>query len=281
MKKIISIITALTLCLAVFTACGNSDDKTNSLEQQGALGVSGTVSTAGSTSTEKVIGALIEAFTIENPNVAITYDPTGSSAGITSTKENTCDIGLSSRALKDTETGLDAKTFAIDGIAIVVNKENPVTDLTVEQIMKLATGEIKNWSEVGGEDREVVLIGREPGSGTRDGFETIVDVKEKCKYMQELNSTGAVIAAVSANPNAFGYASESAVGDTVKPVSVGGVMPNKDTILDGSYVIQRPFILMTNQEKTQSAAAQAFIDFCMSEKASDIILNSGVVPPAK
>lgn len=237
----------------------------------------------GSTSVEKVVGAFIEAFMAENSGVDVTYDPTGSGAGITGAAEGTLDIGLSSRALKDDEAagGLTATTFALDGIAIIVNSENTVEDLTLEQIKGLATGEITNWSEVGGPDMPVVLVGREAGSGTRDGFESIVDVKDACKYDQELTSTGAVIAGVAANPNAFGYASLSAVDDTVKAVTVEGVAASEATVQDGTYKIQRPFVFVTKDGAELSEAAQAFIDFATSDAASELIVNAGAVPVAK
>ena len=242
--------------------------------------VSGSVTTGGSTSVEKVILSLSEAFMQENPDVDITYDPTGSGAGITGASDGTLDIGLSSRNLKEDETGLVATTFALDGIAIIVNNENTVEDLTLEQIKGLATGEITNWSEVGGPDQPVVLVGREAGSGTRDGLESIVGVEDACVYEQELTSTGAVIAAVAANPNAFGYASLSAVDDTVKAVTVGGVEATEATVQDGTYAIQRPFVFVTKEGEELSDAAQAFIDYATSDAVNEIIANAGAVPVA-
>lgn len=242
--------------------------------------LSGAVATGGSTSVEKVIGALSEAFMEANPGVDVTYDPTGSSAGVTGAADGTLDIGLSSRALKEEEIskGLKETTFALDGIAIVVNTENTVEDLSLEQIAKLATGEITNWSEVGGPDAPVVLIGREAGSGTRDGFESIVGVEDKCAYEQELTSTGAVLAGVAANPNAFGYVSLASVDDTVKMVTVDGVAASEETVKDGSYKIQRPFVFATREGEELSAQAQAFYDFALSEEAAELIAAAGAVP---
>lgn len=242
--------------------------------------LSGAVATGGSTSVEKVIGALSEAFMEANPGVDVTYDPTGSSAGVTGAADGTLDIGLSSRALKEEEIskGLKETTFALDGIAIVVNTENTATDLSLEQIAKLATGEITNWSEVGGPDAPVVLIGREAGSGTRDGFESIVGVEDKCVYEQELTSTGAVLAGVAANPNAFGYVSLASVDDTVKMVTVDGVAASEETVKDGSYKIQRPFVFATREGEELSAQAQAFYDFALSEEAAELIAAAGAVP---
>ena len=264
---------------SVQTAESSQKEESSQAEESKAL--SGTVATGGSTSVEKVIGAFIEAFMEENPDVNVTYDPTGSGAGITGAGDGTLDIGLSSRNLKDSETGLEATVFALDGIAIVTNKENTVTDLSLEQIKKLATGEITNWNEVGGPDMPVVLVGREAGSGTRDGFESIVDVKDACKYDQELTSTGAVIAAVAANPNAFGYASLSAVNDQVKAVTVEGVAASEETVQDGSYKIQRPFVFVTKEGAELSDAAKAFIEFAASDAAKQLIINAGAVPVAK
>ena len=215
-----------------------------------------------------------------NSGVDVTYDPTGSGAGVTGAADGTLDIGLSSRALKDEEKaqGLKETTFALDGIAIVVNTENTVEDLSLEQIAKLATGEITNWSEVGGPDAPVVLIGREAGSGTRDGFESIVGVEDKCAYEQELTSTGAVLAGVAANPNAFGYVSLASVDDTVKMVTVDGVAASEETVKDGSYKIQRPFVFVTKDGEELSAQAQAFYDFALSEDAAELIAAAGAVP---
>ncbi len=295
MKKIIAMVLSLCLAGALLTACGSQTTEpagdtaeataaptAAAEEQEEAAALSGTVTTGGSTSVEKVVGAFIEAFMQANPDVDVTYDPTGSSAGITGASEETLDIGLSSRALKDEEaqSGLTGTTFALDGIAIIVNNENTVEDLTLEQIKGLATGEISNWSEVGGPDAPVVLIGREAGSGTRDGFESIVDVEDVCKYEQELNSTGGVIAAVASNPNAFGYASLSAVEDTVKAVTVGGVAATEETVQDGTYQIQRPFVFVTKDGVEQSEAVKAFMEFALSADAADLIRNAGAVPLA-
>ena len=290
MKRIVASLLAGALALSL-VACGGSDSSSAPASTAGsastgsasaATELSGAVTTGGSTSVESVIGILTEAFKEIQPNVDVTYDPTGSGAGITGASEGTLDIGLSSRALKDDEAEtLDATVFALDGIAIVVNNENTVEDLSLEQIKGLATGEITNWSEVGGPDMPVVLVGREAGSGTRDGFESIVDVKDACKYDQELTSTGAVIAGVAANPNAFGYASLSAVDDTVKAVTVDGVEASEATVQDGTYTIQRPFVFVTKKGETLSDAAQAFIDFAISGDADDLIAQAGAVPLAK
>lgn len=239
----------------------------------------GTVSTDGSTSMEKVIGALGESFMAQNAGTTFTYNPTGSGSGITAVAEGRCDIGLSSRNLKDEEVaqGLKQTVLAYDGIAIIVNPENEVSDLDVETIAKIYTGEITNWKDVGGKDAEIVLIGREAGSGTRDGFESITGTEDKCLYRQELTSTGDVITTVAQNPDAIGYASLAAVKDTVKAVSVGGVVPTEDTVKDASYVIQRPFVLVTKEGTELTPTAQKFFDYVTSADAAEIIAQAGAV----
>ena len=283
----------LTVCGAVaaaaaLTACGGSASSAaasstsaaaSSTASSTAAALSGNVATGGSTSMKNVIAALTEGFAEVEPGVTVSYDPTGSGAGITGATDKTLDIGLSSRALKDDEKAdVDGTTIALDGIAIIVNNASKVEDLTIDQLKQMFTGEITNWSEVGGDDGEIVLIGREAGSGTRDGFESIVDVKDSCKYAQELTATGAVISAVEANPLAIGYASLSAVGDTVKMVTVGGVECSEDTVKDGSYEVQRPFVFVTNKSVTLSEQAQAFFDFATSADAADLIRTAGAVP---
>ena len=298
MKKI-SRRSFLTVCgaaaaAAALTACGGSASSasstaasastTASSAAESAAGtLSGNVATGGSTSMKNVIAALTEGFAEVEPGVTVSYDPTGSGAGITGATDKTLDIGLSSRALKDDEKNdVDGTVVALDGIAIIVNKDSKVADLTVEQLKKMFTGEITNWKDVGGDDGgddgEIVLVGREAGSGTRDGFESIVDVKDSCKYAQELTATGAVISAVEANPLAIGYASLSAVGDTVAMVTVEGVECSEDTVKDGSYKIQRPFVFVTNKSAALSEQAQAFVDFATSKDAADLIRTAGAVP---
>ena len=277
MKKIISIVLVLACAATLLAGCGSTG--TPSTSGSTAAAVTGSVATDGSTSMEKVIGALGEAFMNNNSGASFTYNPTGSGSGIKAVLECRCDIGLSSRALKDEEKaeGLVETVLAYDGIAMVVNPANPVSDLTVEQIAAIYTGEITNWKEVGGNDAEIVLIGREAGSGTRDGFESITGTAEACKYRQELTSTGDVIATVASNPDAIGYASLAALKDTVKALSVSGVTPAEETVKDGSYVIQRPFVLVTKDGTALSATAQKFFDFALSADAADIIAAAGAV----
>ena len=264
MKKFINLLTAVVLFVCALTGCGG--------EKQ-------TVATDGSTSMNKVIGALGEVFQSES-GIDVTYNATGSGAGIQAVLEGRCDIGLSSRNLKDEEIakGLKGTVLALDGIAIIVNPNNPISDLDLETISKIYTGEITNWKEIGGNDAEIVLIGREAGSGTRDGFEDITKTKEKCGYRQELTSTGDVITTVSSNPAAIGYASLASVKDTVKAVTVDGVAASEESIKDGSYVVQRPFVLVTKSDTKLSESAQKFFDYITSEKANSTIVAAGVVP---
>ena len=279
--KILGLILAAAVAAASFASCGSSAGDNSGTESAASkTALSGTVATDGSTSMEKVIGALGEAFTSENSGVNFTYNPTGSGTGITAISEGRCDIGLSSRSLKDEEKakGLEETVLALDGIAMIVNPANEISDLTVDQIAKIYTGEITNWKDVGGKDAEIVVIGREAGSGTRDGFESITKTAEKCQYRQELTSTGDVITTVSQNPDAIGYASLASVKNTVKALNVDGVPPTEETVKNGSYKIQRPLVLVTKSGVTLSDAAQAFFDYATSAKASEIIAAAGATP---
>lgn len=288
MKKIVSLILAsfmLTVALASCAGTNDAADDTPATSDNAAVTdevktVSGTVTTDGSTSMEKVIGALGESFEGENSKATFTYNPTGSSAGITAVAEGRCDIGLASRALKDEEKsqGLKETVLAYDGIAVIVNPENGVDGLTLEQIADIYTGKITNWKDVGGSDAEIVLIGREAGSGTRDGFESITGTEDACKYRQELSSTGDVITTVANNPNAIGYASLASIKDTVKALEVDGVAPSEDTVKDGTYKVQRPFMLITKTDAQLSDVAQAFFDYVTSADANAVISAAGAVP---
>ena len=292
MKRIMSIALCLVLALSL-AACGqtaapaattapvaSAAPATEAPATAAAAKFSGTVATDGSTSMEKVIGALGEAFMEANPDTTFTYNPTGSGSGIQAVQEGRCDIGLSSRALKDAEkeAGLTETVLAYDGIAMIVNPANPVEDLSLEQIADIYTGKITNWSEVGGNDSQIVLIGREAGSGTRGGFEEIVGVVDACQYRQELSSTGDVITTVAQNPDAIGYASLAAVKDTVKALKVAGVTPTEATVKDGTYTIQRPFVLATKTGEKLNDVAQAFFDYATSAEAGEIITAAGAVP---
>ena len=284
MKKTIALVITVLMTLSVLAACGgNSAPAATEAPAAEALAtetpaLSSSVSTDGSTSMEKVIGALGEAYE-QKTGVTVTYNPTGSGSGIKAVGEGRCDIGLSSRALKDEEkaSGLTQTILAYDGIAVIVNPANPINDLSLEQIAKVYTGEITKWSELGGDDAEIVLIGREAGSGTRDGFESITGTTDACQYRQELTSTGDVITTVAQNPNAIGYASLASVKDTVKALAVEGVTPSEETVKDGSYLVQRPFVLVTKEGVELSAAAQDFFNYITSAEANEIIAGAGVV----
>ncbi|MCD8147377.1 MAG: phosphate ABC transporter substrate-binding protein [Clostridiales bacterium] len=304
MKKLIALLMAMAMAFSL-VACGSSSqsgtdedttttetstteedttddtEDTDTTEETSTADISGSVSTNGSTSMEKVMSILIEAFEEQYPSVTVTYDATGSGSGITAATEGSADIGLASRDLKEEETGLTAYVVALDGIAVIVNPSNGVEDLSLEQIAGLFNGTITNWSEVGGEDMDVAVIGREAGSGTRDGFESVVGVEDACIYDQELTSTGAVITAVAQNQYAIGYASlsEAAEDDSVKMVTVDGVAASEETVKDGTYSIQRNFNMVVNDSATLSDAAQAFLDFCLSEDVADYIAQAGAIQP--
>ena len=294
MKKVISFVLVAVLALGMLAGCSNSNAEVESTkgndavvstngtdaQTEGTTELTGSVATDGSTSMSKVINALGESFVNENPKANFTYNPTGSSGGIKAVASGTCDIGLSSRALKDEEKeqGLTETILAYDGIAIVVNPENPVTDLSIETIAKIFTGEVTNWSEVGGNDAEIVLIGREAGSGTRSGFEELVGVEDACQYRQELTSTGDVITTVASNPGAIGYPSLASIKDTDKADSDEGVAPTNETVKDGSYAVQRPFVLVTKEGEALNETAQAFFDYITSAEVNEILIAAGVVP---
>ncbi len=271
MKKHIKRFLSTTLALTLTALLGMS-----------AVGCSNeqTVATDGSTSMEKVIGALGEAFKEENSSIKFTYNPTGSSAGITAVSEGSCDIGLSSRALKDEEkaAGLTETVIALDGIALIVNTENPVNSLDTQTVADIFTGKITNWKDVGGNDSEIVVIGRESSSGTRDGFESITGTSGKCVYRNELTSTGDVITTVSQNPAAIGYASIASIKDTVKAISYDGVAATEENVKNGTYTLKRPFVFVTKKDTALSEAAQKFYDFCLSAKGSELIASAGVIP---
>lgn len=294
MKKVITAAMILALTAGVLAGCGKGSEggavpgsqeggspqtEESSTPQAEEKGGTKTVSTDGSTSMEKVIGFLSEAYMEENGDVKVTYNPTGSGSGIQAVSEGRCDIGLSSRDLKaEEEQNLVGTVVALDGIAVIVNPDNSVADLTVEQIGKIYTGEISNWSDVGGKDAPIVCIGREAASGTRDGFEEVTGTKDACKYSQELTSTGDVVQTVAGNPGAIGYASVASVNDTVKAVSIEGTAPTTETIQSGEYKIQRNFVLVTKKDEALSPEAQAFFDFATSGQANDLITQAGAVP---
>ena len=283
-KKAFALLAAASILTMSLAGCGSSDTQEAPDTETETTALTGAVSTNGSTSMEKVVGVLAEQFMLDNEGVTVTYDPTGSGTGIEAVSNGSCDIGLSSRDLKEEEeaNGLTATVVALDGIAVIVNEACPVDDLSLEDIAAIFTGEITDWSQLGGEAGAIACIGRESGSGTRDGFESITDTEDACVLSQELTSTGAVIEAVKNNPNAIGYASLSSAENQegIKLVTVGGVACSEATVLDGSYAIQRPFVLVTKTGAELSEAAQAFFDFATSSAANDLIRAAGAVPVA-
>ena len=294
MKKFTCLGLSMVLALGLLAGCGGNDASTSepagsntgasASAGSSATELSGSVATDGSTSMESVIGVLGEQFMTDHSGVTVTYNPTGSGAGIEAVSNGSCDIGLASRALKDEEKegGLTETVVALDGIAVIVNGENSVTDLSLEQIASIYTGEVTDWSEFGSESGTIAVIGRESGSGTRDGFESITDTEDKCVLAQELNSTGAVIEAVRTTPGAIGYASLSAVEgqEGITVLTVEGVAPSEETVLDGTYQIQRPFVFATRTDEALSDAAQAFFNWATSEDANSLIESAGAVPVA-
>ena len=290
MKKLFSLALAAAMALSMLTGCGGNSNDANDANGSDAQGsqagqteqLSGVVNTNGSTSMEKVMQVLIEAFKEQQPNVTVNYTGSGSGAGVTSAIDGTADLGLASRALKseEEEKGAQANIVALDGVAIVVNPDNAVDDLTVDKIAQIFKGEITNWKDLGGADEEIAVYGREAGSGTRGAFEELVGVEDACKYLNEYSSTGDVIGNVASNPSAIGYASLSAVSDNVKAVKVNGADCTEATVQDGTYEIQRPFVMITKDGTQLSDAAQAFLDFAMSADAASLIAQAGAVPPA-
>ena len=298
MKKIIALMMALVMALSLAACSSNAGNESQAPEdnsqapasqpaeeqpsEEPAEEISGTVNTDGSTSMADVMAAFNESFSGLYPDVTINYTASGSGSGITNVLAGTVDIGLSSRALTDEEKaeGAVENIVALDGVAIVVHPENTAaTSLTIEQIAQIYTGEISNWSELGGADAPIAVIGRDAASGTRGAFEEIVGVEDACVYTNEYESTGEVIGSVAGNPNAIGYASLSAVDDTVTAVQVNGVAPSEATVADGSYEIQRPFVMVTKEGTELSPAAQAFLDWAMSADAADEVEAAGCVSP--
>ena len=265
------------------TTAPASESKTNTTtatETEAAL--SGTLTLTGSTSMADAASALAEAFMAENKDVTVSVGGNGSGEGPTAVNDGTAQIGMLSRGLKDTETpdAFDQYIIGYDGIAVIVNASNTVKALTSEQVAKIFKGEITNWKEVGGADAVIQCIGREAASGTRGAFEELMEVKDACKYAEEQNSTGNVKQAVSANPNAIGYVSFSAVDNTIIACGLDGVTPSEETVKSGEYTLQRPFLMITKAD-TSDALTKAFLDFVYSEAGMQIIADDGVVPNQK
>lgn len=275
-NRILSLAGAACLSAALLAGCGGNANGGSSADSESDT-LSGRVATGGSTSMQKLISMMQEDFMAQNGGVTVTYDPTGSGAGISGAEDGSLDIGLSSRALRESESNVEAIPVCLDGIAVVVNNNNPVQDLTLAQLADIYTGTVTNWSEVGGADAPIVVVGREAGSGTRDGFESVVGVEDRCQYHQELTATGAVTAAVASNENAIGYASLSAVDESVSAVMVDGVACTVETVRDGSYGVQRPFNFVVKKDAELSEAAQAFLTYATDGSANAWIEKAGCI----
>ncbi len=273
-KKMVAALTAVCLMSVALTGCGSKKKDSKSLN--------GTLKVAGSTSMEKLCEAMSESFMEANPGVTVTVEYTGSGAGIEALSSGSIDIGNASRGLKDDEkaNGCVENIVAIDGIAVITDKDNRVTDVTSKDLAKIYTGEITNWSEIGGDNQPIVVIGREAGSGTRDAFEDLLEVKDSCNYAQELDSTGAVLAKVAATPGAIGYVSLDVVDDTVIGMKIDGVEPTEEQILAGKYLLQRPFVMATKgQISEQNEVVQAWFDYINSDEGKAVIKKVGLIIP--
>ncbi len=294
MRKMMAMLSAAVVAVGVMGCGGNAATDSNAdanttsqaadatTDTTASADLSGKITLAGSTSMEKLANAMAEAFMEKYPNVTVAPEFTGSGAGLESLAKGTVDIGDASRALSDDEKagGAVENIVAIDGIAVITDSENAISDITSEQLAQIYTGEITNWSDLGGADEQIVVIGREAGSGTRDAFEELNDVKDACKYAQELDSTGAVLAKVAATPGAIGYVSLDVVDDTVKALQLNSVDATEDNILAGTYVLQRPFVMATMGEiSEQNDLVKAFFDFIHSEEGQQVITSVGLIIP--
>lgn len=275
-KKVLSVLIVFMMCLGLAGCGGGSNSASDD--------ISGKVSLNGSTSMEKFVNALSEGIKEKYPNLQLEAQFTGSGAGLEAVASKTTDIGDSSRSLTDEEKakGIEENIVAIDGIATITNKSNKVTNLTKDQLAKIYTGQITNWKDLGGQDEAIVVIGREAGSGTRGAFEELLGIEEQCQYAQELNETGAVLAEVAKTSGSIGYVSLDVLDDTVSPLQLDGVEPSEKTVKDGSYALQRPFVMATNGKiSEQSKQVQAVFDFINSDDGQKIIEKVGLVTPNK
>ena len=296
-KKILSLLVAASMMTFGLVGCGSTDTgntdassdanqstdtTTDASTSDASSDLSGSISLAGSTSMEKLCEALSESFMEKYPNISVTVEYTGSGAGLESLAAGSIDIGNASRHLKDEETSAGAveNVVAIDGIAVITDKDNEVTDVSAEDLAKIYKGEITNWSELGGQDEAIVVIGREAGSGTRDAFEELLDVADACQYAQELDSTGGVLAKVAATPGAIGYVSLDVVDDTIQTVALDGVAPTEENILAGDYLLSRPFVMATNGEiSEQNELVQTWFDYVNSDEGKNVISSVGLIIP--
>lgn len=281
-KKIMAIFVATVVMLGSFTACGGNADGGNTDSENANTQLSGTVTLAGSTSMEKLANALSEGFMTANPGVTVQVEFNGSSAGVEQMLNGTVEIGNASRNLKDSELveGAIENVVAIDGIAVIVDTTNTISDITREKLVKIYTGEINNWTELGGKDQPIVVIGREAGSGTRGAFEELLEIEDMCVYAQELDSTGTVMANVAATPGAIGYVSLDVLDDSVVAVGINGVVASEENIVAGTYSLSRPFVMATKGEiANQSELVQAFFEYIASEEGQTIIKQVGLILP--
>ncbi len=283
-KKVLALVCAVAMTFGL-TACGNkttTETKTAQTEttETETADLTGTISMAGSTSMEKLANAAAESFMEKYSGVTVTAEFTGSSAGVEAVLAGGVDIGNSSRALKDDEKGAGVveNIVAIDGIAVVVDPANTVADLTKEQLISIYKGGVKNWSEIGGEDTPIVVVGREAGSGTRGAFEELLEIEDACVYASELDSTGAVIAKVAATPGAIGYVSLDAINDSVTAVKLEGVEATAENIKAGNYFLSRPFVMATRGEiSEQSETVQAWFEYLASDEGKEVIAAVGLI----
>lgn len=285
-RRIIAIMAAVSLMTFGLVGCGSESPQSADAAEQGkneeSVELNGTIKLAGSTSMEKLCEAMSESFMEKNPGVTVTVEYTGSGAGLESLAAGSVDIGNASRGLKDEEkaSGEVENIVAIDGIAVITNKSCSIKDVTSKDLAKIYTGEITDWAELGGEEQPIIVIGREAGSGTRDAFEELLEVKDVCAYAQELDSTGAVLAKVATTPGAIGYVSLDVVDDTVSGLKIDGVEPTEEEILAGNYMLQRPFVMATKGKISgQNELVQAWFNYINSDDGKEVIKQVGLIIP--
>ena len=285
-RRIIAIMAAVSLMTFGLVGCGSDSPQSADAAEQGknveSVELNGTIKLAGSTSMEKLCEAMAESFMERNPGVTVTVEYTGSGAGLESLAAGSVDIGNASRGLKDEEkaSGAVENIVAIDGIAVITNKSCSIKDVTSKDLAKIYSGEITDWAELGGKEQPIIVIGREAGSGTRDAFEELLEVKDGCVYAQELDSTGAVLAKVATTPGAIGYVSLDVVDDTVSGLKIDGVEPTEEEILAGNYMLQRPFVMATKGEMSgQNELVQAWFNYINSDDGKEVIKQVGLIIP--
>ena len=285
-RRIIAIMAAVSMMTFGLVGCGSNSPQSADAAEQGknveSVELNGTIKLAGSTSMEKLCEAMAESFMERNPGVTVTVEYTGSGAGLESLAAGSVDIGNASRGLKDEEkaSGAVENIVAIDGIAVITNKSCSIKDVTSKNLAKIYSGKITDWAELGGKEQPIIVIGREAGSGTRDAFEELLEVKYGCAYAQELDSTGAVLAKVATTPGAIGYVSLDVVDDTVSGLKIDGVEPTEEEILAGNYMLQRPFVMATKGEMSgQNELVQAWFNYINSDDGKEVIKQVGLIIP--